>query len=271
MNTLQNGSTGGEVTMLQRALSVLGYTIGIDGDYGPGTAAVVTQFQTDKGLTANGVAAPDTWSIIDSLAPQGMDISHNNDAINWDDLTPHIQFVYCKYSESAGFNDREFDTYIAKIKQKSLMMGAYHFFDFQSPAQDQASNFLACGLDFSDKANVLPPMIDLETESDYLRDNKDACVQSITDWISAVSTQTGRTPVIYTFKWFWNEYLAGTPQFGSNPLWISAFQPQSPGIPPEWDKYTIWQYSQNGPLPGTSGDVDQDIFNGTLAQLKSLA
>jgi lysozyme len=283
MNTLQIGSNGGEVLMLQRALSVLGYAIGIDGDYGPGTAAVVTQFQTDKGFSADGVAGPDTWGAIDNLAPQGMDISHNNGPINWDSLTPHIQFVYCKYSQGAGFKDPMFSAYIAAIKPKSLMYGAYHFLTFQSAAQDQANNFLANGLDFTDP-NVLPPALDIEWQvgstdaesaqlDQYVANNKNACVQIITDWLSAVTTATGRTPVIYTARSYWDEFFNGITQFNGNPLWIPSYQTTPPGLPATggWPDFAIWQYAEKGSLPGTSGDVDQDIFKGPLAQLKSLA
>jgi len=282
MNTLQIGSAGGEVTMLQRALSVLGYTIGIDGNYGPGTAAVVTQFQTDKGLGADGIAGPGTWGAIDNLAPQGMDISHNNGAINWANLTPHIQFVYCKYSQGAGFKDPMFGSYIAAIREKSFIYGAYHFLTFQSPAQDQANNFLANGLDFTDP-NVLPPALDIEWQvgstdaesaqlDQYVANNKDACVQLITDWLNAVTVATGRTPVIYTARSYWDEYFNGVTQFGGNPLWIPSYQTNPPGLPATggWHDFAIWQYAETGSLPGTSGDVDQDIFKGNLAALKAL-
>src|ERR1700744_1495101 len=57
MNTLQNGSSGGEVMMLQRALSLLGYNCTVDGQFGPGTQTAVEQFQTAEGLTANGMQA----------------------------------------------------------------------------------------------------------------------------------------------------------------------------------------------------------------------
>jgi lysozyme len=282
MNTLQNGSTGGEVTMLQRALSVLGYNLTIDGNYGPGTAAAVSQFQTANGLTADGAAGPNTWGAIDNQAPQGMDISHNNGTISWDSLTPHIQFVYCKYSQGASFKDNMFSNYIAAIKQKSLIYGAYHFLTFQATAQDQADNFLANGLDFSDP-NVLPPALDIEWQvgntdaesaqlDQYVANNKDACVQIITDWLSAVTAATGRTPVIYTARSYWDEFFTGVTQFGGNPLWIPAYQTNPPGLPHTggWQDFAIWQYAQQGSLPGTSGDVDQDIFKGTRAALKTL-
>jgi|SRR6185503_2377901 len=282
MNTLKNGSTGGEVTMLQRALSFLGYTISIDGDYGPGTAAVVTQFQTDNGLDADGEAGPNTWGALTDQAPQGMDISHNNGDISWDELTPHIQFVYCKYSQGAGFKDPMFAAYVAAIKQKSLIYGAYHFLTFQADGQAQADNFLANGLDFTNP-NVLPPALDIEWQvgstdaesaqlDQFTANNKDACVQIITDWLSAVTAATGRTPVIYTARSYWDQYFNGVTQFNGNPLWIPSYQTTPPGLPRTggWPDFAIWQYAEKGSLPGTSGDVDQDIFKGTLAQLKSL-
>src|SRR5258708_29813079 len=99
MNTLQNGSTGGEVTMLQRALSLLGYSCTVDGSFGPGTEAAVEQFQTAQGLSADGVAGPATWGALDNLAPQGMDISHHNGTIGWSNLSPHIQIVFYKFHQ----------------------------------------------------------------------------------------------------------------------------------------------------------------------------
>src|SRR5258708_33297373 len=104
MNTLQNGSTGGEVTMLQRALSLLGYNCTVDGNFGPGTQAAVEQFQTSQGRTADGIAGPDTWHALDSLAPRGMDIYHG-DSTNWASLAPHLQFVNTKCSHWAPSND----------------------------------------------------------------------------------------------------------------------------------------------------------------------
>lgn len=47
--------TGTDVKWVQSVLFQLGYTIGIDGSFGPATQTVVKQFQTDYGLTANGI------------------------------------------------------------------------------------------------------------------------------------------------------------------------------------------------------------------------
>jgi hypothetical protein len=58
---LQTGSTGAAVTDLQNALTTLGYDPGkVDGDFGPTTQAAVVKFQTDKGLSPDGVVGPKT-------------------------------------------------------------------------------------------------------------------------------------------------------------------------------------------------------------------
>jgi hypothetical protein len=57
---LRRGSRGMAVRRLQRALADLGYTLAVDGDFGPETQAVVTLFQRDHGLKIDGVAGTET-------------------------------------------------------------------------------------------------------------------------------------------------------------------------------------------------------------------
>lgn len=61
MPTLEQGSSGPEVTALQERLKALGFDPnGVDGDFGPGTKAAVIAFQNSKGLQADGKAGPNT-------------------------------------------------------------------------------------------------------------------------------------------------------------------------------------------------------------------
>jgi peptidoglycan hydrolase-like protein with peptidoglycan-binding domain len=58
------------VVTLQNLLVEKGYIDGdyVDGDFGPGTEAAVKQFQTDNGLTADGIVGPTTWQALCSTA-----------------------------------------------------------------------------------------------------------------------------------------------------------------------------------------------------------
>lgn len=65
--TIQSGSTGEAVTRLQRALTAaLGRTVSIDGDFGSGTAQAVRDYQSTRGLGADGIVGPATWGALQS-------------------------------------------------------------------------------------------------------------------------------------------------------------------------------------------------------------
>lgn len=74
MAILQQGSSGPDVTALQTQLKALGFDPnGVDGNFGPGTKAAVIAFQQSKGLTADGMAGPNTMAAMQagSAAPTG--------------------------------------------------------------------------------------------------------------------------------------------------------------------------------------------------------
>lgn len=51
---------------LQAALKRLGYEVGVDGDFGPGTEAAVTSLQSAHKLTADGIVGQATWAVLDA-------------------------------------------------------------------------------------------------------------------------------------------------------------------------------------------------------------
>ncbi len=62
---LREGSRGDAVKALQEQLKTLGYNIGnVDGIFGPGTTAAVKLFQSDNGLTPDGIVGQRTWEAL---------------------------------------------------------------------------------------------------------------------------------------------------------------------------------------------------------------
>lgn len=197
---------------------------------------------------------------------RGFDASHSVN-INWANISPDFKFVYHKATQGGEFKDPAFNERWQHLKTTDLYRGAYHFLTATSTAQEQADNFLSLGIDFS-KLNVLPPMLDVEDQvpaalNKGITDNKPAFIQMVTDWINIVEAATKRKVIIYSYKNFFAEYL-NNHSWPDNPLWLASYQPNPPGLPVGYDKWTLWQNSQFGKISGetTKGDLDLDVFNG---------
>lgn len=68
---LRHGSRGSHVRALQERLIELGYPVGrVDGVFKDRTRAAVQAFQSDSGLSLDGVVGGQTWSALDSAEPR---------------------------------------------------------------------------------------------------------------------------------------------------------------------------------------------------------
>jgi len=66
-SVLRIGSRGNEVKTLQSQLNSLGYNAGaVDGIFGNGTAQALKRFQQANGLSVDGIAGNNTWSVLAS-------------------------------------------------------------------------------------------------------------------------------------------------------------------------------------------------------------
>jgi len=61
---VQNGNQGHPIRALQFLLRARGHNLAVDGMFGPATEAAVKVFQTGKGMTADGIVTPQTWSAL---------------------------------------------------------------------------------------------------------------------------------------------------------------------------------------------------------------
>ena len=68
---LRRGMEGDAVEELQRLLAAAGYTLAIDGDFGPATEAIVRSAQQARGLVADGIVGPATWAALGAVPGPG--------------------------------------------------------------------------------------------------------------------------------------------------------------------------------------------------------
>ncbi|EWT05045.1 peptidoglycan-binding protein [Intrasporangium chromatireducens Q5-1] len=62
--TVQRGASGFRVVAIQHLLRHRGYSLTVDGSFGPTTESKVIAFQTSRGLVGDGVVGPKTWSAL---------------------------------------------------------------------------------------------------------------------------------------------------------------------------------------------------------------
>lgn len=265
-----------EIKLLQRQLLCLGYSLTMNGVYDAATVSAVKAFQNIKDLTQDGIAGPITSAAINALAPVGVDISHNDGAIDWPNISPRVKFVYAKASQGAGFKDPLFIANIAHAKAAGLFYGAYHFLTAADSAQVQAANFLsACAaalIDFS-APGFLPVMVDVEDQvpaslNVLITGNKPAFIQKVKDFIAIVQQASGRRMVVYSYKDFFASYLNNS-VFDAD-LWLASYQAASPGLPEGYTKLKLWQFAESL-YPAGFPSCDVDIFMGTWEELGAWA
>jgi lysozyme len=196
---------------------------------------------------------------------QGLDVASYQGLPNWTSVKNSGKtFAITKATEGTTYTNPDFATNWSRMKSAGLIRGAYHYGHPGTDPVAQANYF--CDV-------VNPTSGDLQMTLDIeVTDSKTpAQVRSwIVSFIGRIVTLTGRPGIIYTGFYFWRD-SAGN---GSNlncPLWLAAYvSDPTPYIPAAWPFFTFWQYTDTGSVPGVSGNVDRDAFNGTLTGLNKL-
>jgi GH25 family lysozyme M1 (1,4-beta-N-acetylmuramidase) len=196
---------------------------------------------------------------------KGIDVSYYQGTVNWPVVkSAGIKFAIARVNDG-GFMDPKFDENWEAIKAMGLARGAYQFFrpgkDASAMADVLISKIGQLG------PGDLPPTLDVEATDG---ESPSSIVAKIHVWVDKVKAATGRTPIIYTGRYFWNDNV-GTSEFNHHPLWLAAYTSGCPNTPDAWDSWRMWQHSGSGTVPGISGDVDLNLFNGTEAELAQLA
>lgn len=207
----------------------------------------------------------------------GIDVSHHQGAINWTSVrNSGIQFAFIKATEGTSFEDPRFDINYPAAYHAGVIRGAYHFALPDRSSGSVQAHFLASnGGAWSADNRTLPAALDLEGNpyGAYCYGRSDASMRNwIQDFLNTYRARTSRHAVIYTTTSWWRTCTGNwSGPWDTSPLWIARWA-SSPGtLPAGAPFWSFWQYTSTGSVPGISGNVDRNLWNGSRARLIALA
>ncbi len=211
--------------------------------------------------------------IAGAAAPlMGVDVSkyqHDDGRpIDWNAVKRSGQtFAFLKATGGSNRVDPWFTREWAAAGRAGMVRGAYHYADPSSNPEAQAA-LVVQTVGSTREANNLGIVLDLETDGGLAPAALAAWAHRFLD---AVEARTGRTPILYTYVYFWQHAMANNTSFGAYPLWLARYADQAPAPVAGWSQWTFWQYSSSGHVPGIVGTVDRNRMCCSLGTLLALA
>jgi lysozyme len=142
--------------------------------------------------------------------------------------------------------------------------GAYHFVYWCRPAHEQAAWFKR---NVPQDPDALPPVLDVEWNGQSVNCPKkvprEQALAMIDVMLREMEAHTGKRPIIYTDITFHKEILEG--EYNDYPYWIRSTAAE-PHVRYNDRRWTFWQFTTTGRVPGVKGDVDRNTFYGTENQ-----
>jgi lysozyme len=193
-----------------------------------------------------------------------IDVSHHNGNPDFARAqAAGILGVFQKATQGFSFVDPTFASNRAAIAAEGLRFGAYHF-GTAGDGVEQADFFL----------NTVTPqpgdLLVLDFEAN--RTSPSMTLDQARAFVTHVNAATGVWPGLYGGSYL-KELLGSSadPVLTNCWLWIAQYGP-TPVIPPAWNKWTLWQYTDGAvgpvhePVNGV-GQCDRDTFNGSPDEL----
>lgn len=227
------------------------------------------------------VVASVTSASATQISVIGPDVSsHNHDSggkLNWAAVqgAGGASFAFVKATEGATYLNTYFASDFASVQNGGMIRGAYHF------ARPSGTTNVAITADAIAEANFfvstagtltargdLPPVLDMEVAGSLNPAQLSLWTHA---WLDRAKSLTGRTPIVYTYGYFWTKKMGNSAGFAAYPLWLAGYSTTKPVIVGGWETYAFWQYANKAPLAGASRALDMSVFNGTQTQLRAMA
>ena len=209
------------------------------------------------GFKGYGVCLPVNYKV------HGIDVSHHQGTIDWSAVKGTekqdypIRFVFMKATEGGDYKDRRFAENFRKAGEVGLIRGAYHFYNPNTDPIRQADFFIS---QVKLKKGDLAPVLDIERKP---RD-KAQLQANLKIFLNRLELHYGVKPIIYTSYKYKTRYL-DSPEFDAYPFWIAHYYVDMLSYKGTWQ---FWQHTDYGTVPGIDTNVDLNVFNGSLNELK---
>jgi lysozyme len=196
---------------------------------------------------------------------RGIDVSHHQETISWRRVRQAgIQFAFIRVSDGLTASDPRFAENWTGARRVGVLRGAYQYFRPEESAIAQADLLIAA---VRRDPGELPPVIDVELHGGRTPVLLAAHVRA---WVERVRTQLRVEPIVYTGPDFWRERVGGA-DLTRQPLWLAHYTTECPAVPWPWTRWTFWQHTDRGTVPGVAGPVDLNLFAGDYLALEELA
>ena len=196
----------------------------------------------------------------------GIDISRWQGNIDWGQVRRSgVSFAFLKATEGADHADPEFRGYWRQAGNAGLPRGAYHYYYFCRSGAEQAAWFIR---NVPRERNSLPPVLDLEwTHSRTCPRRPDPAEirREAMNFMSILQQYYGQRPVIYTTVDFYRDNNLAS---WNEEFWLRSVAGH-PRIVYPGKRWTFWQYTGTGIVPGITGDVDINAFAGSVPQWRA--
>jgi len=200
-----------------------------------------------------------------------IDISHFQTVTSFQQVKDNgIVGVFHKATQGRTLVDAKYHARRQRALDVGLLWGAYHFGVKGNVAQ-QVDHFL----DTTDPTAA--DLLVLDFEPNPVGETGTMTLAEAEQFVTLVNQRIGRFPGLYSGQSFIRQKVGkntGT-ALKNCFLWIARYSSNLPVVPPAWDTFTFWQYTDGnaGDQPhqvSGIGRCDRDKFNGSLDQLKKI-
>jgi lysozyme len=195
----------------------------------------------------------------------GLDVSEYQEKIDWDlvenlENDYPIEFVFIRATAGKDREDLQFENNWLSAKKSKMIRGAYHYYRPNENSLEQAKLFIkTVQLEKGD----LPPVLDIEKLPKG--QSLDSLKIGLRRWLNTVEAHYKVKPIIYTGEKYYDDFLKE--DFSDYLFWIANYNFYREKIAEDW---LFWQFTEKASVSGIKGNVDVNIFNGDVEQLRHI-